>query len=84
MKKLTLTSLAFVFMALAFSANGSFSKPHLAPAKAAPPAVTFTVNDFFDVTLFAEIPCAGDLVELTGQLHTLYHITINGNRIVIK
>ncbi|HUQ97771.1 MAG TPA: hypothetical protein VM010_08900 [Chitinophagaceae bacterium] len=36
------------------------------------------------MTLFAEIPCAGDLVDLTGQLHTLYHITINGNWIVIK
>jgi hypothetical protein len=50
----------------------------------APPAISFTVNEFVDFTLPIEIPCANDVVELTGQLHFLFHITINGNNIIVK
>jgi hypothetical protein len=47
-------------------------------------AYTFTVNERFDMMSFNYIPCGGDIVSLSGQLHLLYHITVNGTRIIIK
>lgn len=47
---------------------------------------TFTVNDVTDISFDQGVSCASDLVSLTGQIHTLYHITVNGNgdRLIIK
>jgi hypothetical protein len=49
-----------------------------------PPAITFTSNEFLDVTEFVDIPCAGESVVLQGQLHVLTHYTVTGNQVVSK
>lgn len=51
-------------------------------SRSAPPAVTFTSNEFIDVTEFVEIPCAGESVILQGKLHVLTHYTVTGNNVV--
>lgn len=44
-------------------------------------AITFTSNERVPITLFVFVPCAndgtGELVELTGTLHVLTHVTID-------
>jgi hypothetical protein len=44
-------------------------------------ATTVTTNEQVPITLFAFVPCAndgaGELVELTGTLHLLSHVTID-------
>jgi hypothetical protein len=57
------------------------------PARPLPPetpsfaAAALTISQDFPIDLFAFVPCAaggaGELVELTGQLHDLFHITQN-------
>ena len=47
-----------------------------------------TSNVFFPVEIETFVPCAnggvGEVVRLTGILHDLFHLTINGNRFVLK
>jgi hypothetical protein len=51
-------------------------------------AETFTVSQFFQVDVGTFVPCAnggaGETVDLSGVLHDLFHVTINGNRFVLK
>jgi len=51
-------------------------------------AAAFTASSKFDIVLSINIPCAnggnGEDVTLTGTLHDLYHITINGNNFNVK
>jgi cytochrome oxidase Cu insertion factor (SCO1/SenC/PrrC family) len=46
-------------------------------------ATTTTQNTTFPLDILVSIPCAnggaGDIVELTGPLHDLFHITSDGN-----
>lgn len=46
-------------------------------------ATTTTQNTTFPLDIFVSIPCAnggaGDIVELTGPLHDLFHVTADGN-----
>ena len=43
------------------------------------------VNDVTDIDLAVFVPCAdggaGELVDLSGRLHTMIHFTINGNNV---
>jgi len=43
------------------------------------------VNDMSDINLTVFVPCAaggaGELVDLSGRLHTMIHFTINGNNV---
>lgn len=52
------------------------------------PAVTTTSNFKIPVNILVFIPCAdagaGEFVELTGNLHVLFHTTVNGNRFNVK
>jgi len=70
MKKNT-TIMIFLFAALAL---------FTVPANAAK-----QVNDMSDINLTAFVPCAaggaGELVDLSGPLHTLITFTINGNNV---
>ena len=51
----------------------------LAPTSALAAADTFTVSSIFPIDLFVYIPCAaggaGEYVELTGNLHDVFHFT---------
>lgn len=51
-------------------------------------ASAFTTNTKLDVSLLINIPCAnngnGEDVTLTGTLHDVFHITLNGNKLQIK
>ena len=53
----------------------------LAPTSALAAADTFTVSSSFPIDIVVFVPCAnggaGELVELTGDLHDLFHITLN-------
>ena len=49
-----------------------------------PPVISFTSNDFIDITLSADIYCTGEFVDLEGTLHVLSHITITGNQVIVK
>jgi hypothetical protein len=59
-------------------------KPVLNQFKFSPPAIAFTQNDFFDIDLYVDIPCAGEQLILAGTLHIQSHVTINDNMIVVK
>jgi len=51
-------------------------------------ATSFTTSEKFDIGLLAFIDCAnggaGELVVFTGTLHVVNHVTINGNKFVLK
>src|SRR5437763_12711110 len=51
-------------------------------------AIAFTASSKFDLALSVFIPCAnggnGEFVTLTGTLHDLFHITINGNHVQVR
>lgn len=51
-------------------------------------AVVSTTNFNFPVDIIVFVPCAdggaGEFVELSGNLHDLFHLMINGNRFVLK
>jgi hypothetical protein len=53
-----------------------------------PPAITYTENMIFPISQGVYIPCAdggaGEFVMLEGNLHVLFHITINGNNVSVK
>ena len=55
---------------------------------AATAATTFTDNVSFPVNIGVFIPCAaggaGEVVFLSGNLHSLFHSTVNGNNFKIK
>lgn len=80
MKHLTV---AFILL-LAIVHSSFVSKEHTATysMRTKPPAVTYSSNEFIDVTEFAEIPCAGESVILQGRLHMLTHYTVTGNNVV--
>jgi hypothetical protein len=51
-------------------------------------ATSFTDNQKVPIDFFAFIPCAdggaGEVVDFSGTLHVLLHVTINGTNVVIK
>ena len=52
------------------------------------PASSSTVNTVFPIDLIVFVPCAnggaGEDVALSGNLHDLFHITVNGNSLHVK
>ena len=80
--------LSFLCILFLSAVHLSFAAPkanqHLFDLKAPLPAISFTVNEFVDFNLPIEIECAGDFVELQGQLHFLFHITQDDNKIIVK
>lgn len=44
--------------------------------------IVFTSNEFVDISIPVDIPCAGETVTLEGKLHVLSHVTINGNNLM--
>ena len=54
----------------------------------APPATTTTTNEIIPFSQFVFVPCAnggaGEVVEVSGNLHIVTHITINGNNVSQK
>jgi hypothetical protein len=52
------------------------------------PASSFTVNTVFPIDLIVFVPCAnggaGEDVALSGNLHDLFHITVNDNSLHVK
>jgi hypothetical protein len=77
MKKLLVLSglVAVLSFAVASSSSGA-------------PASSFTANTFTPIDLVVFVPCAnggaGELVELSGTLHDLFSITVNGNSLHVK
>jgi hypothetical protein len=55
----------------------------LGPTRALAAAETFTVSQKFPINIVVFVPCAaggaGELVELTGDLHDLFHVTLTPN-----
>lgn len=53
------------------------------PAPALAKAETFTVSERFPIDIVVFVPCAaggaGELVELSGDLHALFHVTLDGS-----
>jgi hypothetical protein len=75
-KLLVLTGIVSVLaFAAASSSNGA-------------PAETFTVSTTFPISFVVFVPCAnggaGEDVFLSGNLHDLFHITINDNSLHVK
>ena len=67
------------------TALDSVTSPSFAAANA---ATTFTDNMKFPVNIGVFIPCAaggaGEVVFLSGNLHSLFHLTVNGNNFKFK
>ena len=65
-----------VTMLFMFAASALFTVPADAAKQ---------VNDVTDIDLAVFVPCAdggaGELVDLSGRLHTMIHFTINGNNV---
>ena len=59
------------------------TRPSLAPAKPSLSATATTTNSRFPITLVTFVPCVGSggpqLVELSGELHDLFHVTISSS-----
>ena len=83
------------FYALAVIALGTASCSEAPPQALTAPGIltparaeTETINERFPIALLVFVPCAdegaGELVLLEGTLHSLFHITINGNNFKIK
>lgn len=55
----------------------------LAPVSVSAAAETFTVSSLFPIDILVFIPCAaggaGELVELTGSLHDVFHVTFTSS-----
>jgi hypothetical protein len=71
------------------SPTDTSSTESLAPgSEPAARAETFTVSQFFELDIAVFVDCAnggvGENVTLSGTLHDLFHITINGNKVVVK
>lgn len=53
-----------------------------------PPPTVFTDNQILPFSTQVYIPCAaggaGEFVEISGNLHVVFHVTINGNNAIIK
>ena len=77
MKKLLVLSgvVAVLSIAVVSSSNGA-------------PASSSTVSTVFPIDLIVFVPCAnggaGEDVALSGNLHDLFHITVNGNSLHVK
>jgi len=60
----------------------------LQPASTSAQAINNTVNMSVPINLTVNIPCAnggaGEFVALSGDLHVLFHVTINGNIIQLS
>ncbi|HYO47772.1 MAG TPA: hypothetical protein VEY33_13895, partial [Gemmatimonadota bacterium] len=81
--------LAILTFTLVACSETSYSEGPLGPRRLNPAAaVVSTTNFIFPVDILAFVPCAdggaGEFVELSGNLHDLTHLTINGNRFVLK
>jgi hypothetical protein len=84
--------LVFLFGGLAgcgSTSTDTSSAESLAPGSAPTArASASTVSQFFEIDLPVFVDCAnggaGENVLLTGVLHDLFHITINGNKFVLK
>src|SRR5690242_17053344 len=55
----------------------------LGPSSALAAADSFTVSTSFPIDIVVFVPCAaggaGEIVELTGNLHDLFHFTLDGS-----
>src|SRR5438093_1495194 len=55
----------------------------LATAPASAAATTFTSVNIFPISFSVFVPCAaggaGEVVDLSGNLHDLFHVTLDGN-----
>jgi hypothetical protein len=51
-------------------------------------AVTFTASSKFEIQFLVFVDCAaggaGEIVDFSGTLHDLFHVTINGNKFILK
>ena len=47
-------------------------------------AVTQTTQEFSVIDFWQLIPCASDYVHFEGTLHSVSHVTINGNHVTLK
>jgi hypothetical protein len=71
------------------SPSDNSSTESLAPgSEPAVRAETFTVSQFVEIEIAVFVGCAnggaGENVTLSGVLHDLFHVTVNGNRFVLK
>ena len=68
----------FVALAVALGLIGA-----VGPAPALAKAESFTVSETFPISILVFIPCAaggaGELVEISGNLHALFHFTLDGS-----
>lgn len=80
--------LAILTFTLVACSETSYSEGPFGPRGLNPAAVVSTANLIFPVDILAFVPCAdggaGEFVELSGNLHDLFHLMINGNRFVLK
>ncbi|HKY61240.1 MAG TPA: hypothetical protein VJP59_09535 [Gemmatimonadota bacterium] len=88
MRRLALYALAGIALATVSCSEGP-AQALTAPVILTPAgAETETINERFLIALTVFVPCAdggaGELVQLEGTLHSLFHVTINGNSFKMK
>ncbi|MGH7565768.1 MAG: hypothetical protein ACREK2_02965 [Gemmatimonadota bacterium] len=81
--------LATLTVTLVACSESSYSDGPLGPRGLNPAAAVVTTTSIrFPVDILVFVPCAdggaGEFVELSGNLHDLFHLMINGNRFVLK
>ncbi|HEX8500934.1 MAG TPA: hypothetical protein VF659_10120 [Pyrinomonadaceae bacterium] len=78
---LTITLRPSLTLALAAALTlAGLSRPRAAEAQAT--TTTTNVTNQINATFFS--PCAGEVITVTGDIHTLFHFTSNGNHTTVK
>ncbi len=78
---------AFLPILLLVSAVACDTAPTAVPTPMRPrlaQATTSTSNQVIPLNIAVLIPCAGEVVLLSGELHDLFHITTNDNNFSVK
>ncbi len=82
MKRFAFVPLVMLALAAACDRSPAAVRPPAAPGL--DQATTFTISREIPVTLSGYLPCGGDSVTLSGELHDLYDLTVNGNTVLFN
>jgi hypothetical protein len=81
-RKCVFVALAFAVLATLPACESSPTAPETAAGKPGMAATVITFSSVFPIAIDVLIPCAngglGEIVSLSGNLHDLFHITIDG------
>ncbi len=76
--------LPIVAVALVAACQDAPTAPDAGQTPVAPRPAIIVQNHSIPFNMYLFVPCAGEVVQLAGELHDSYHLTINGNNYTMK